>query len=330
MSGLALVSILAIGILSIQPENPVVEPEKTSILDSILSPVVEPPTAVSKTTDNTIKPIDVPLQPNTEAPETSTQNSKAIQPVTLNAWDVGKGPLNDELYYRIAEKLKTDPQFLAALLSEFQGETDTKRLKKLAALLSESKDESVRSVAIEMLASGIQTSETAALSLLGKIQHRDPEAQQAILQVIRSRSDSPTLVSALNALGVANRALAPELKADIVNHISPLTQHHEPTVRRHSFNLLFRWAADTEHLLPQLRLGLRDPDPRVRRSTALGFAASPQNDEETKQELFRLLFDQNETARNRKAAASALKKWPLLSHELAQVKLILDELRGQR
>lgn len=265
----------------------------------------------------------------TKATDSVSDNATQVTVENLHAWEVAQEPMLDEEYYRVVEILKSNPDFLLAVIAEFQGESDLRRLAKLAELLGEVEDPAITTTAIDMLASGNASSKKAAFKLLGNIQHRDINAQQAILQSISSSTDAPMLVSALNALSVADRSIPIDRRTDITNRITPLIQHGDSDVRRHGYITLFRWAADMEHLLPQLTTGLRDSDEQIRRITALSFAEFPQTDEQIKLELFTMLNNLAESNRNRKAAASALKKLDLAADEVAHINAVSKKIKGR-
>lgn len=305
----------------------------STTLSKILSPVQTPPeqapTAAEPSAEAQSKVANSKAAADTPTPDTTSAQPGAAAAAGIHPWQVGLSSLSDDDYYRFVDYLKMDPEFLAAVMTEFQGESDAARSRKLAAMLGEVHDPAVRLLAESMVASGNTQTEIAALDLLGNIQQHDPLARQLVLQVIGSRTEEPVLIAALNAMAEAERDIDLAQKVEIANRISPLVQHSEATVRRHSYALLFRWAAELDHLLPQLRQGLSDPDAAVRRSTAFGFADFPQNDEASKQALFSMLNNADEIPRNRKAAASALNRLPLASDETAHIKAMLKQIAAR-
>ena len=301
----------------------------TEKIENILSPA-STDTSDIQATPSVENSSTTALEPVNDTNEIPIATALPTEPTThINAWQVGTEPLSDKDYYRIADALRNDPDFLAAMMLEFRGETDSRRLKVLAALLSEVEDASITTLAADMAASGNTTSEMAALTLLGKIQHRNPDARQIIMEAISTRTEESVLVAAINAMGIVSKETSLEQKTDVINRVSPLTQHKQAAVRRQSYTILFRWAADVDYLLPQLRTGLQDSDPSVRRITALSFAEFPQPDEATKLELFSMLNNIDETTRNRKAAASALNQLSLAADEKTYIKAIVKKLRGR-
>lgn len=266
-------------------------------------------------------------QPEPIAQERLELQSGSANLAGIKYWEVGHAAPSDEEFYRLAALLRNDPEFFAQIAQEFQSETDPVRLERLAFLLGEAGGTALTDIASQMVFSGNIESEKAALSLLSRTQEKDPAARDLILQVMSSRHDQSVLIAALNAMAQETTDISDDEKQNIANHISPLTQHSDPSVRRHSYTMLFRWASDLDHLRPQLMAGLRDPDPRVRRSTAFGFMDYPQMDQVTKLELFSMLNNSDETTRNRKVAASTLRKFPLATDELSHINATLDALR---
>lgn len=311
--------------LAQSPSNEPVQELKIYVPESDLTEDIE----VTDSASSANSQIITATEP-TKAPESISDNVTQVTMVeSLHAWEVAQEPMLDEEYYRIVEILNSNPDFLMAVIAEFQGESDLRRLAKLAELLGEVENPEITTTAINMLASGNASSKKAAFKLLGNIQHRDINAQQAILQSISSSTNAVMLVSALNALSVADRSIAINRRTDITNRITPLIQHEDTDVRRHGYITLFRWAADMEQLLPRLTTGLRDSDEQIRRITALSFAEFPQADEQIKLELFTMLNNPAESDRNRNAAASALKRLDLAADEVAHINAVLKKIKGR-
>lgn len=262
--------------------------------------------------------------------ETSTITSQTGNDLNadLAPWEVAKTTPSDEEFYRVVELMRNDPSFLAGILQEFQSENNPKRLRWLAFMLGDLKDHpELTALAGQMLFSGVETSETAALVLLGRIQKRDPTARDLVLQALGSRQEPEFLIPAMNAIALPSTDISLAQKQQIINQLSPLTQHNHAIVRSHSYSLLFRWVSEEPYMAQQLSDGLRDSNAKVRRSTIVGFIEHPQKDEVIKLRLMDILNDTEESKQNRNLAGRALNKLALNQDEIAHVRAMTRAMR---
>ena len=283
-------------------------------------------------------PVAVNAKPSTPDGSTTTSEQKGskleevetpnIQDIYLEPWEVAKTTPSDAEFYRIVEYMRQNPNFLAGVMQEFQSETDPKRLKWLAFMLGDLRDKpELTALAGQMLFSGNTQSTISALALLSRLQKSDPAARDLVLQSLSASQDAAVLTASMNALARATSDVSYVQKQQILQQLTPLTRHSEATVRRRSYDLLFRWASDTPYISQQLSIGLSDQDPIVRRSTAIGFIDHPQSDVNVKLALMDMLNSTQEIDRNRNLAAKALHKMELNQDEKSHIRAVLKTLR---
>lgn len=266
--------------------------------------------------------------PNQSNEQTTYVIQKASSGLYLEPWDVAKTTPSDEEFYSIVEHMRQNPNFLAGVMQEFQSETDPKRLKWLAFMLGELRDKpELTALAGQMLFSGNEQSANSALALLSRLQKHDPAARDYILQSLSTSNKPSVLISSMNALSRAASDASYTQKQQVLQELTPLTQHPQASVRRNSYDLLFRWVSDTPYISQQLILGLNDQNPKVRRSIAIGFIDHPLPSPSVKLALMDMLNNQQELARNRILAARALRKNKLNQDEKRHVDAILKTLR---
>ncbi len=256
------------------------------------------------------------------------QEAPATQELLIEPWEVATTRPSDEEFYQIVEHMRQNPNFLAGVMHEFQSETDPERLKWLAFMLGDLRDKpELTALAGQMLFSGDKQSTMSALALLSRLQKSDPAARDLVLQSLSASQDTEVLGASMNALARATSEVSYSQKQQLLQQLSPLTQHPDVLLRRRSYALLFRWVSDEPHLNQQLIAGLVDQDAKVRRSTVIGFIDNPQSDINVKLALMDMLNNTQELERNRKLAAGALKKLELKPDEEKHINAILKSFR---
>jgi|GEM_PF-5131370 len=279
-----------------------------------IQPVEQQKAATSQSTIK-LTPTAKPKVPSSLETKPGSAAAAGVYPA-----DIGQSSFSNDEFHKIVRLLRTDPEFLLGLQSEFQTSQNPARLKRLAFMLGDLRDDSLVNVATQMLNSGQSISEIAALQLLGRLQIHSTEAREQILQVINVRPEASVVIGALNALArPMEENVVESERLHVANQITPLLSHPDNEIRRHSYALLFRWADTVADLEPTLLSALEDSDPGVRRTAAQGFIKAPNKTQAAKLALLRMLDNQEESAGNRKAAALALQNFDLAPEEKAQV-----------
>ncbi|MGB0865453.1 MAG: hypothetical protein ACPGSC_03030 [Granulosicoccaceae bacterium] len=238
-------------------------------------------------------------------------------------WDLAKTRPSDEAFYRIVDRMDQDSNYLAGVMQEFQSETDPNRLKWLAFMMGDLRDKpEITNLAGQMLFSGNEQSAHSALFLLSRLQQHDPAARGLVLQSLGASQEPTTIIASMNALGRVAKEISYSQKEQLLQQLTPLTQHNDTSVRRRSYELLFRWLSSDPFIHRTLSTGLKDSDHKVRRSTLIGFIDHPRSEVSVKLALMDVLNNTQEREQNRKLAQRALFKMELEPDERSHVQAI--------
>ena len=236
-------------------------------------------------------------------------------PVDLAA--LGRGPIADAEFERLATKLAEDPALLQAFVDEIRSETDPERLRRLLHLLGDIDDPAVLALATELVYSGDPAVAELGLDLLKRVRPGDPDAQAVVSGLLATETEARLLVPTLTALARPGATPAGE-RAALAGQVALLTDHADPAVRRSSLNILSRWSDDATHT-PRLVAGLADEDPSVRRAAAFAFVGFPDQSDEVRRELFAVADDSGNDEGTRRGALLALQRMELGETERTRV-----------
>ena len=233
---------------------------------------------------------------------------------------LGREPIGDDEFERLAARLRDDPALLAALIDEVRSETDPVRLERLLRLLGDVENPAVTALATELVYSGDDASRILGLDLMKRIGGEDAGVVSAVSGLLSTEVDGDVLVPALTALARPGRVGGAEADA-LAGQVALLTGHEDPAVRRTSIDILSRWSDDATYT-PQLLAGLDDPDPTVRRTAAFAFVGHADDSDEVRRALFAVAEDDASEEAPRRGAILALRGMPVDDDERARVDAI--------
>ena len=257
----------------------------------------------------------VPAEPAVPAPAPTTVDDSPVDLASL-----GREPIGDDEFERLAARLRDDPALLAALIDEVRSETDPVRLERLLRLLGDVDDPAVTALATELVYSGDDASRTLGLDLMKRIGGADAGVVSAVSGLLSTEVDGEVLVPALTALARPGRVGGAEADA-LAGQVALLTGHEDPAVRRTSLDILSRWSDDATYT-PQLLAGLDDPDPTVRRTAAFAFVGHADDSDEVRRALFAVAEDDASEEAPRRGAILALRGMPVGDDERARIDAI--------
>ena len=256
------------------------------------------------------------------APPPDVARAVDDDPVDLLA--LGREPIGDDEFERLAARLARDPALLQGLVDEIRSETDPERLERLLFLLGEVDDPAVAALAAELVYSGDPALSALGLDLLKRVRPGDPDAQAVVSGLLATETEARLLVPTLTALARPGATPAAE-RAALAGQVALLTDHPDPAVRRSSLDILSRWSDDATHT-SRLVAGLGDEDPSVRRAAAFAFVGFPDQGEEVRRELFAVADDRGNDEGTRRGALLALKRMELGEGERDRVASIQRRL----
>ncbi len=231
----------------------------------------------------------------------------------FNLATLGTEPLSDGDFNAVVAYLKNDPQLLEQFLQQYRENTDPDRAKRLAQILEAFDDDTITSVAEDLVFSGELNSQKAGLDLLADQQVNNPAEREFVSQVLELESNPEVLVSALNALAKPGVATA-EQTDRLINQFVLHSSSEDETVRGHSLSLMARWAGErnlNEHFLR----GLSDGSEHVRRSAVYLLGRSKHPDDSITTALRGILENSSESQRLRRNALASLKQLGLSKEE---------------
>lgn len=266
-------------------------------------------------------PADVATAPATVVDEVAAPGSDTGfggAPVDLAS--LGREPLSDDDFERLAARLARDPALLQALVDEARSETDPVRLERLLRLLGDVDDPAVAALAAELVYSGDATSRELGLDLLKRVRPGDADAQAVVSGLLSTETEGRVLVPALTALARPGNT-PPSGRAALAGQVALLTEHADPAVRRTSVDILSRWSDDGTWT-PQLVSALSDTDAGVRRAAAFAFVGYPDESEPVRRGLFDVADDASADEGTRRGALLALTRMALGDDERARADTI--------
>jgi len=222
----------------------------------------------------------------TESPVIPVESVVVSPETQAVAYEIARGDWPDSEFYAAAAQLKQDPELLQALLVEFQGETDSKRLRRISQLLAETDSPILADAAANMLYSGNDDSKAAGMDLLRRIQQNSPEARDVAIDLLATETDPSQLKSALDIFAKPGVATAEQHSA-IINQIAPMASSDSALVRRQSLTVLSRWVDDPSQT-PVFRAGLADEDLKVRQAAAFAMVDYAYADDAVKLDLLNM------------------------------------------
>ncbi len=243
-------------------------------------------------------------------PTFSTSGNSASTYPPLSGYDVGVEPFTEESVSALIKRLQNDPTLVQEIMDEFRVETDPKRRDRLKLLLGKVANPELVPLAQEMLYSGTNDSQLAALDLLRRVQQENPAARTLALDVLTSSSENDVLVAAINVFSIPVPISADENQA-ILNQMLSLVEHDAPMVRQRSISTLSNWGGGSENIMPVLLTGLTDSDMGVRRTAAYALVGTSGNNEEAKLALLAAAENVDEHRGVRRAAVLALQRMEL-------------------
>ncbi len=277
-----------------------------------------------------------------EAPQVTTPNDPVVAKVdntpatdvkiseealAWQAFDLGVADISDEQIAQLTLRLKNDPAFLQAVVSEFGVETDPKRLKRLSYLLGATKDSSLTPIASDMVYSGNRVSQLAGLDLLKRMQPYDASARDVVMNLLTTDSEPEVLVATLNVLVLPGEATNADKQA-IVDHVLPLTNNDSASVRQRSISIISQWS-DDDTMSDVLLSGLNDVDEQVRKTAAYASKKLSSPSADVIEALFGVLENQNELPRARKGARLSLQSQQLSESNKVRLETADTQMRNQ-
>lgn len=257
---------------------------------------------------------DGAVAPDARAP---AEAPRAVEPEPVDVASLGRTPIGDDDFERLAERLSDDPALLQALIDEVRSETDPERLDRLLRLLGDVDDPAVAALASELVYSGDPALSPLGLDLLKRVRPGDPDVHAVVSGLLSTETEARVLVPTLTALARPGNTARAE-RASLANQVALLTDHPDPAVRRTSVNILSRWSDDATHT-PRLVAGLTDEDPTVRRAAAFAFVGHPDQSDGVRRELFSVAEDADNDEGTRRGALLALRRMDLGDEERARV-----------
>lgn len=213
----------------------------------------------------------VVVDPNTTTdPSTSTSlsneqvTSQAVNDYQSDLLAIRYDSLSDADFKRYTSQLKSDRQFLSAMLTELRESIDLTHGKRLSALLSRVDDPKIIQVATELAYSGNKLSQIIGLDLLNRVQTTSAEARDISIQLLGTETDPEILVAAMNVIATATSNASNSQIEQISDNLFLLSNHAHPSVRAQSLSVLGQWRQNSPEVTQALSEALQDPDPLVR------------------------------------------------------------------
>ncbi len=227
----------------------------------------------------------------------------------LDVAGVGQQPLTDEAFDALVERLRADPDLLAALIDQARSEGDMQRLERLLRVLGDVDDPAVVALATELVYSGDPALQGLGLDLMKRVRPGDPDVLASVSGLLSNEVEGQVLVPALTALAIPG-GTDDGTRATLASQVAVLTGHSDPEVRRTSLTILSRWSNDATYT-PQLLTGLDDTDAGVRRAAAFALVGHGDTSVEVQQRLLRVADTASSGEPARRGAILALKRMPL-------------------
>jgi len=248
-------------------------------------------------------------------PATDSQPGPTLSPIDIPA--IAREGLSDDEFEALVERLRADPELLAALIDEARSETDPERLEWLLRVLGDVDDPAVVALATEYVYSGDPALQKLGLDLMKRVRPGDPDVLASVSGLLSSEVDGQVLVPALTALARPGD-VDDGTRASLVGQVAILVDHTDASVRRTSLTILSRWSNDGTYT-PQLLSGLDDTDQTVRRAAAYALVGHEDASPQVQARLTRLASDGNGDQRARRGAILALKRMELSAEDREQV-----------
>lgn len=259
------------------------------------------PTIFSTVDENTLPATEEPLS-NNQLNATSASASASDGEIMGDVSSLGYQPLSDEAFNQIQSRLKSEPDYLTSVLTEFRSTTDPQRAKQLSALLADINDPRVYEIAAELAYSGDPASQLIGLELLNRIQTRSSDAREVAIQLLGTETSADVLVATMNVIATPANSATVEQRQLISDNLFLLSTHIDPKVRAHSLSVLGQWEKQNPSVTSALSDALQDTDSHVRARAVYALNGTQNIDETVTENLLLVLENTDENKATREAA----------------------------